>query len=116
MTDHMNTDKLHNYLNAGLEVVASPIPAARRLARSGGEWATLLNDLGTDPLADSWPREANTWNRRWGPNSSIWFCLTRQRRQRLRSTGGLRADNRGSLFNAFRRFDVGAPRAGLLSV
>jgi hypothetical protein len=71
MTDHVNPDKLHHYLNAGLEVVASPIPAARRLARylhlitADGDWATLLSDLGTARLADSWPREANTWDRRW---------------------------------------------------
>jgi hypothetical protein len=71
MTDHVNPYKLHHYLNAGLEVVASPIPAARRLARylhlmtTNGDWAALLNDLGTAGLADGWPREANTWDRRW---------------------------------------------------
>lgn len=71
MTDHVNPDKLHHYLNAGLEVVASPIPAARRLARylhlmtTGGDWATVLSGLGTSRRGESWPREANTWDRRW---------------------------------------------------
>jgi hypothetical protein len=71
MTDHVNPDKLHHYLNAGLEVVASPIRAARRLKRylhlmtTGGDWATVLSDLGTTRLQESWPRESNTWDRRW---------------------------------------------------
>jgi hypothetical protein len=71
MTDHVNPDKLHHYLNAGLEVVASPIPAARRLKRylhlmtTGGDWATVLSDLGATRLQESWPRESNTWDRRW---------------------------------------------------
>ncbi len=71
MTDHVNPDKLHHYLNAGLEVVASPIPAARRLERylhlmtTGGDWATVLSDLRTGRLQESWPRESNTWDRRW---------------------------------------------------
>jgi hypothetical protein len=71
MTDHVNPDKLHHYLNAGLEVVASPIPAARRLKRylhlmtTGGDWAALLSSLGTTRLPESWPRESNTWDRRW---------------------------------------------------
>jgi hypothetical protein len=71
MTDHVNPDKLHHYLNAGLEVVASPIPAARRLERylhlmaTGGDWPTVLSDLGTARRQESWPRETNTWDRRW---------------------------------------------------
>jgi hypothetical protein len=71
MTDHVNPDKLHHYLNAGLEVLASPIPAARRLERylhlmtTGGDWATVLGDLRTTRLQESWPRESNTWDRRW---------------------------------------------------
>jgi hypothetical protein len=71
MTDHVNPDKLHHYLNAGLEVVASPIPAARRLERylhlvtTGGDWTTVLSEVRTTRLAESWPRESNTWNRRW---------------------------------------------------
>jgi hypothetical protein len=71
MTDHVNPDKLHHYLNAGLEVLASPIPAARRLARylhlmtTGGDWATVLGELRTTHLQESWPRESNTWDRRW---------------------------------------------------
>ena len=71
MTDHVNPDKLHHYLNAGLEVMASPIPAARRLERylhlvtTGGDWTTVLSDLGTARRQESWPRETNTWDRRW---------------------------------------------------
>ena len=71
MTDHVNPDKLHHYLNAGLAVVASPIPAARRLGRyihvmaTGGDWASLLSQLETSRLQESWPREYNTWDRRW---------------------------------------------------
>ena len=71
MTDHVNPDKLHHYLNAGLEVVAAPIPAARRLERylhlvtTGGDWTTVLSEVRTTRLAESWPRESNTWNWRW---------------------------------------------------
>jgi hypothetical protein len=71
MTDHVNPDKLHHYLNAGLAVVASPIPAARRLGRyihvmaTGGDWAALLSELETSRLQESWPHETNTWDRRW---------------------------------------------------
>jgi len=71
MTDHVNPDKLHHYLNAGLAVVASPISVARRLGRyihvipTGGDWASLLSDLETSHLQESWPRESNTWDRRW---------------------------------------------------
>jgi hypothetical protein len=71
MTDHVNPDKLHHYLNAGLAVVASPIPAARRLGRyihvmaTGGDWASLLSELETTRLQGGWPRESNTWDRRW---------------------------------------------------
>jgi hypothetical protein len=62
---------VHHYLNAGLEVVASPIPAARRLERylhlktTGSDSAALLSDLGRILLAESWPRESNTWDCRW---------------------------------------------------
>jgi hypothetical protein len=71
MTDHVNPDKLHHYLNARLAIVASPIPAARRLGRyihvmaTGGDWAALLSELETSRLQESWPRETNTWDRRW---------------------------------------------------
>ncbi len=71
MTDHVNPDKLHHYLNAGLEVIASPIPAARRLERYlhlvtiGGDWAAVLSGLGSTRPQESWPRESNTWDRRW---------------------------------------------------
>ncbi|HEX9169432.1 MAG TPA: hypothetical protein VF886_11000, partial [Roseiarcus sp.] len=47
------------------------IPAARRLERyvhlvtTGGDWATVLTDLRTTRLSKSWPRESNTWDRRW---------------------------------------------------
>ena len=71
MTDHVNPDKLHHYLNAGLAVVASPIPAARRLGRfihvmaAGRDWAALLSELETSRLQESWPRETNNWDLRW---------------------------------------------------
>ena len=65
-----NPDKLHHYLSAGLKVVASPIPAARRLKRylhlmtTDGHWATLLSDLPSG-RQNNWPRESYTWDRRW---------------------------------------------------
>jgi hypothetical protein len=70
MTDHVNPDKLHHYLNAGLEVLASPIPAARRLKRyvhltTAGDWATALSGLQKTRLQESWPRESNSWDQRW---------------------------------------------------
>jgi Glycosyl transferases group 1 len=71
MTDHVNPDKLHHYLSAGLAVVASPIPAARRLQRflhviaTNGDWAGVLSGLRTTRLEESWPRESYTWDRRW---------------------------------------------------
>ena len=70
MTDHVNPDKLHHYLSAGLEIVASPIPAARRLKRylhlmtTDGDWATFLSDLPSG-RQNNWPRETYTWDRRW---------------------------------------------------
>lgn len=71
LTKHVNPDKLHHYLNAGLEVIASPIPAARRLERylhlmtTEGDWASVLSVLRTTRRQESWPRESNTWDRRW---------------------------------------------------
>ena len=71
MTDHVNPDKLHHYLNTGLDVVAAPIPAARRLRRylnlimTDGDWEGLLEELGTSRPDQDWPRELNTWDRRW---------------------------------------------------
>jgi hypothetical protein len=77
MTDHVNPDKLHHYLNAGLAVVASPIPAARRVGRyihmlkTGGDWASVLSDLGNTGYQESWPRESNTWDRRWAELANL---------------------------------------------
>jgi hypothetical protein len=71
MTEHVNPDKLHHYLNAGLKVVASPIPAARRLKRylhlatTSGDWAAVLSDLRTSRPEEQWPRGSYTWDRRW---------------------------------------------------
>jgi hypothetical protein len=77
LTEHVNPDKLHHYLNAGLEVVACPIPAARRLERylhlatTSGDWATVLRNLRETRLQGSWPRESNTWDRRWAELVSL---------------------------------------------
>jgi hypothetical protein len=71
LTEHVNPDKLHHYLNAGLAVVAAPIPAARRLKRylhlvtRRGDWAAVLSTLGTTRLHEDWPRDSWTWDRRW---------------------------------------------------
>ena len=69
MTDRVNPDKPTPLPSAGLEVVASPIPAARRLKRclhlmtADGDWATVLSDL-TSGRQNNWPRETYTWDRR----------------------------------------------------
>ena len=72
LTEHVNPDKLHHYLNAGLAVIASPIPAARRLKgyvhlmTTHGDWGTVMGALAATRLEENWPRESSTWDRRWG--------------------------------------------------
>ena len=72
MTEHVNPDKLYHYLNAGLEVLASPIPAARRLEphlhliAPDGDWAKVLNAVTASPTRQqNWLRDAFSWNDRW---------------------------------------------------
>jgi hypothetical protein len=76
MTEHVNPDKLYHYLNAGLMVLASPIPAARRLQRylhlitSDGNWVIALQRLATAVEKD-WPRELYSWDGRWSELISV---------------------------------------------
>jgi hypothetical protein len=71
MTNHVNPDKLYHYLNAGLTVLSSPIPAAHRLHRylhlitSSGNWAMALERLSTTAAEKDWPRELYRWDGRW---------------------------------------------------
>jgi len=71
MTNHVNPDKLYHYLNAGLKVLASPIPAARRLQRylhliaTSGNWAVALERLATTAIEKDWPSELYSWDDRW---------------------------------------------------
>jgi hypothetical protein len=72
MTEHVNPDKLYHYLNAGLDVLASPIPAARRLEPHlhliafDGDWAKVLHAVTQSPTRQqNWPREAFSWHDRW---------------------------------------------------
>jgi hypothetical protein len=49
---------------------ARPPPARRlerylHLATTGGDWVTVLSELTTTRSRESWPRESNTWDRRW---------------------------------------------------
>ncbi len=71
MTRHVNPDKLYHYLNAGLEVLAAPIPQAKRhaahvhLVASNGPWPEALNAIVTAPRRGDWSAAANSWDRRW---------------------------------------------------
>jgi hypothetical protein len=71
MTTHVNPDKLYHYLNAGLEVIATPIPQAKRLARylhlvrDVKDLPTAIDAVRTEPRASTWPLEHYTWENRW---------------------------------------------------
>jgi hypothetical protein len=70
-TKHVNPNKAYHYLNAGLEVIASPIPQIMRLreyvhiADAGDDFACILDELCRSPRACSWPYEDYTWDKRW---------------------------------------------------
>jgi hypothetical protein len=71
MTSHVNPDKIYHYLNAGLEVIATPIPQARRmrpflhLVRDVGDLPAAIEAIQTSPRRPLWPLERYTWGRRW---------------------------------------------------
>lgn len=71
MTRHINPDKLYHYLNAGLEVIASPIPQVKRLkqyihiARYPSDTAAALASAQAGRLSASWPASEYTWEKRW---------------------------------------------------
>lgn len=71
MTRHVNPDKLYHYLNAGLEVLAAPIPQAARHARhvhlipADGDWEKAISDVKNRPRRGDWPAAAYSWDARW---------------------------------------------------
>lgn len=71
MTRHVNPDKIFHYLNAGLEVLASPFPQALRhqshihLVESHQDWRQILADIGARPRRGDWSATANSWDQRW---------------------------------------------------
>lgn len=71
MTRHVNPDKLYHYLNAGLEVLAAPIPQAVRhaahihLITTDGPWPETLEAAVTAPRRGDWSPAAYSWDRRW---------------------------------------------------
>lgn len=77
MTSHVNPDKLHHYLNFGLSVVSSPIPAALRkqeyirLASVSDDWSNIVDEVLAAGKIDAWPRDMYTWDARWSELLSI---------------------------------------------
>jgi predicted SAM-dependent methyltransferase len=70
LTRHVNPDKLYHYLNSGLEVVATPIPQARRMAEylhlaAEPDWPRLSKAIADTPRAAKWPIERYSWQHRW---------------------------------------------------
>ncbi len=71
MTRHVNPDKLYHYLNAGLEVLAAPIPQAARHARhihlvtADGDWEKAISDVRNRPRRGDWSAGAYSWDARW---------------------------------------------------
>ncbi len=71
MTQHVNPDKLYHYLNAGLEVLAAPIPQALRHAKyvhcveTDGPWETVIAATASAPRRGAWSAAEHSWERRW---------------------------------------------------
>lgn len=70
-TQHINPDKLYHYLNSGLEVAATDIPQAKRLAdhihltTAYGDPALAVRAAFTTRKAKSWSVEQHQWPLRW---------------------------------------------------
>lgn len=71
MTEYINPDKLYHYLNAGLEVLAAPIPPVQlhsafiHLASREGDWERTLKNVESSRRADAWCPESFSWDARW---------------------------------------------------
>jgi hypothetical protein len=71
MTRHVNPDKLYHYLNAGLEVLAAPIPQALRhaahihLVTADGAWREALEAIVSAPRRGEWSAATYSWDQRW---------------------------------------------------
>ena len=71
MTNHINPDKLYHYLNAGLEVIAAPIPSVMAHAKfvhivsRDGDWSAAIRAAGTMSKQHQWHTDAHSWDRRW---------------------------------------------------
>lgn len=71
MTKHINPDKIYHYLNAGLNVIASDIPQARRmqshltLIRRDDAPKRILEKAREENRASTWDLAQNSWSARW---------------------------------------------------
>ncbi|MDE1901740.1 MAG: hypothetical protein KGI37_08865 [Alphaproteobacteria bacterium] len=71
MTKHINPDKVYHYLNAGLEVISTPIPQCSRmnkylhLSKNIKDISSALASARTNPRVPSWPAAQYTWKQRW---------------------------------------------------
>lgn len=71
MTKHVNPDKLRHYLNAGLEVLASPIPAVMRhvsyvhIANTQANFLHILAAMLSERRQTKWPVDEHSWDTRW---------------------------------------------------
>jgi ADP-heptose:LPS heptosyltransferase len=73
MTKHINPDKLYHYLNAGLEVVATPIPQAWRMRKylhlihghTPKDIDNVIERARGVRLAHTWPVWEYSWVERW---------------------------------------------------
>lgn len=83
LTRHINPDKIYHYLNAGLEVIATDIPQARRMSEflyllnKGQSVEALLHDAGHGNRAANWDVKANSWAQRWQSLKQDFARLTR---------------------------------------
>ena len=95
MTDHINPDKIYHYLNAGLEVLATPIPQARRMAQfihlapAASDISVALQAAQSAPRNSSWPINL-ILGKRVGKNcwdsSMVMLLPDRSNKVRLRRT------------------------------
>lgn len=71
MTDYINPDKMYHYLNAGLEVIATPIPSVMAHAEfvhvtpHGSDLTVALDAVTANPKRQLWPVDDYRWDVRW---------------------------------------------------
>jgi hypothetical protein len=71
MTDYVNPDKIYHYLNAGLDVISTPIPQAKAMTSSlyvsptGADLPQILSEIQGASRGATWSSDQYTWEMRW---------------------------------------------------